>query len=287
MQRASLWSPLACSSCFHCLLPPRMAFWQCNQILVALPPISALSIDCLSVASCTAVVPQGRRQQCVLLCRIGVDKPKPSRAGEGIGGPYNAQKPGVLGDFPNASPPRREFRVCFECTLCIAVSSTAAAAGMRNGYTRTNTHGHEGQNTMALRMRQRSPSGESDDAGRQHSSDTHNKGGRNSPSHEHHQCLPKQQARPLEAVPTPVLLIASEWLAVADLLTLGTVDRSFRGLTKDETLWKAAAHHLWKSALLEGNTLCVDIDEAGLKDVTGGSLHTVSVRVGAAAGFRL
>lgn len=135
---------------------------------------------------------------------------------------------------------------------------------------------------MALRTRQRSPSGKSDDFERQHRDTDSESGNRNNPpSHDARKCFPhppiQAQARPLEAVPTPVLLIASKWLAIADLLTLGTVDRSFRGLAKEEALWKAAAHYLWKSALLEGKTLGVDVlREAGLPNATG----ELSFRVG-------
>ncbi len=59
-------------------------------------------------------------------------------------------------------------------------------------------------------------------------------------------------------LPTSVLLSLLEWLWVSDLLAVARVDRSFRDLAKDETLWKAASRGLWKLALLEGQMLGVE-----------------------------
>lgn len=53
-------------------------------------------------------------------------------------------------------------------------------------------------------------------------------------------------------LPATVVLCLLEWLAVPDLLAMGMVDCSFRDLTAKELPWKAAARHLWKSALLDG-----------------------------------
>eukprot|EP00752_Nemacystus_decipiens_P005229 g4745.t2 len=53
-------------------------------------------------------------------------------------------------------------------------------------------------------------------------------------------------------LPAPVLLSLLEWLAIPDLLAVGAVDCGFRDLTTKEPPWKAAAQHLWKSALLDG-----------------------------------
>ncbi|CAN0433762.1 unnamed protein product, partial [Hapterophycus canaliculatus] len=59
-------------------------------------------------------------------------------------------------------------------------------------------------------------------------------------------------------IPPPILLLSTTWLHVPDLLTLGKVDRSFRELTKEDVLWKAAARHLWRSALVDGQYSIVE-----------------------------
>lgn len=59
-------------------------------------------------------------------------------------------------------------------------------------------------------------------------------------------------------LPATVLLSVLEWLAIPDLLATGTVDCSFRDLGKEELPWGAAACHLWKSALLDGQALLVE-----------------------------
>lgn len=66
-------------------------------------------------------------------------------------------------------------------------------------------------------------------------------------------------------LPATVVLSLLEWLAIPDLLAIGTVDCSFRDLTKEELPWKAAARHLWKSALLDGQQL-LSVDAAGIHE---------------------
>ncbi|CAN0158030.1 unnamed protein product, partial [Scytosiphon promiscuus] len=59
-------------------------------------------------------------------------------------------------------------------------------------------------------------------------------------------------------IPPPILLLSTSWLHVPDLLTLGKVNRSFQELTKEEILWKTAARHLWRSALVDGQDSLVE-----------------------------
>ena len=64
-------------------------------------------------------------------------------------------------------------------------------------------------------------------------------------------------------LPVTVQLSLLEWLAISDLLAVGTVDCSFRDLAREELTWKAAARHLWKSALLDGQQPLA-VGEAGI-----------------------
>lgn len=54
----------------------------------------------------------------------------------------------------------------------------------------------------------------------------------------------------LVALPEHLLVLASEWLFVKDLLTLRAVDRNFHAISKNQTLWKGMARHLWRAALV-------------------------------------
>lgn len=94
---------------------------------------------------------------------------------------------------------------------------------------------------------------------RQRSFDGGDKAGR----HHREECHDKESPSPLSAfndfnIPPPLLLLSTTWLHVGDLLALGKVDRSFRDLTKEDVLWKAAARLLWRSALLDGQDLLVE-----------------------------
>lgn len=52
------------------------------------------------------------------------------------------------------------------------------------------------------------------------------------------------------ALPEHLLVLASEWLFVKDLLMLRAVDRNFHAISKNQTLWKGMARHLWRAALV-------------------------------------
>lgn len=70
--------------------------------------------------------------------------------------------------------------------------------------------------------------------------------------------------------PVPLLLLASEWLFVRDLLELGSVDRSFGEISRESSLWHGVACHLWKSALVDWCGPEVDMSHAHLhKDDPG------------------
>lgn len=58
----------------------------------------------------------------------------------------------------------------------------------------------------------------------------------------------------IKALPAQLLLLSSEWLFVKDLLECRRVDRSFQASSKETSLWKRLAHHLWVQALLDGDT---------------------------------
>lgn len=51
----------------------------------------------------------------------------------------------------------------------------------------------------------------------------------------------------------PLLMLLSEWLFAKDLLTLGTVQHSFRDIANSNHLWGKLAAFLWKSALVDGD----------------------------------
>lgn len=62
-----------------------------------------------------------------------------------------------------------------------------------------------------------------------------------------------------KSLPTSVLLSLLEWLSVSELLAVARVDRSFRDSAKEDSLWKVAARHLWKVALLDGQVLGAEV----------------------------
>lgn len=67
-------------------------------------------------------------------------------------------------------------------------------------------------------------------------------------------------------MPFTILSMTSELLIVKDLLTLRTVNRNLRELSKDERLWKKLACFLWTSAL-------VDAKSSSLADESSAHLH--------------
>ena len=75
----------------------------------------------------------------------------------------------------------------------------------------------------------------------------------------------RQSIDPTKNLPVTVLLSMLEWLAVPDLLEVGKLDSSFQDLTAKELPWKAAARHLWKSALLDGQQ-SLSVEAAGVHE---------------------
>lgn len=69
----------------------------------------------------------------------------------------------------------------------------------------------------------------------------------------------------VKALPVPLFLLASEWLFTQDVLELGRVDRSFREISKESSLWQGIACHLWKAALVDWNGSLVDMSHARLR----------------------
>ncbi|CAN0511389.1 unnamed protein product, partial [Ectocarpus sp. 12 AP-2014] len=114
---------------------------------------------------------------------------------------------------------------------------------------------------MASRSRERSSSDSSDAA---------------EPLHRHGMIKPESNTSTrsrrclFDNVAPPVLLSAATWLPIRDLLALGTVDRSFRDLTKDDMLWKSAAVFLFRSARVDGQNSLFEGLSVGLhKDAPG------------------
>lgn len=54
----------------------------------------------------------------------------------------------------------------------------------------------------------------------------------------------------LAVLPRQIVVLASEWLFVKDLLTLRVVDTTFCAISKDRGLWNGISSHLWSRALV-------------------------------------
>ena len=50
-----------------------------------------------------------------------------------------------------------------------------------------------------------------------------------------------------------LILLAFEWLFAKDLLELRRVDKLFQDTSKESSLWKGIALHLWNSAMIDGH----------------------------------